>query len=270
MEGVNLPMKRLSVLLAILLCAAAALASLALPATAAPNPQAVYFTPTPRPDGRIIYVVKKGDTCISISLLHKITEEQLRQLNNIRGTNCIVQLDQELLIGYGGPAESPTPGPSPTPTPLLPTLTPLPGIGRICVVLFNDINGNSQFEESESAMTGGEVSVTNKSGTFSKVGATLESVTTPLCFENVIEGDYSISIAVPQGYNPTTTTSRNISLKAGDISTLDFGAQVSLKSPPVAVRTDETPSRVPLFGLLGGALILAGIGLGIYLRRSLR
>ena len=51
-----------------------------LPAAASPAPQVVYSTPTPRPDGRIIYIVKKGDTCISISLLHRISEEQLRPL----------------------------------------------------------------------------------------------------------------------------------------------------------------------------------------------
>ena len=269
MENVKAPIQRLLTLFLILLIAATALANLALPAAAAPNPQAVYFTPTPRPDGRIIYIVKKDDTCIRISLLHKITEDQLRQLNNIRGTNCIVQLGQELLIGYGGPAESPTPGPSPTPTPLLPTPTPLPGKGVICVVLFNDLNGNSQFEDSETTMPGGEVSVTNKSGSYSQTGATLAGATTPLCFENVIEGEYTISVAVPQGYNPTTTTSRTIALKAGDTSTLDFGAQVSIKAPPPTI-VPESSSQVPLFGLLGAALILAGIGLAIYLRRSLK
>jgi len=263
-------MKRLFFLCLLLLGAAVALASLALPAAAAPNPQAVYFTPTPRPDGRIVYIVKKGDTCISIMLLHKITEDQLRQLNNIRGTNCVVVLGQEILIGYGGPAESPTPGPSPTPTPLLPTSTPLPGKGVICVVLFNDINGNSQFEENEAALPGGEVSVTNKSGSFSKVGATLETATTPLCFADVIEGEYTITVAMPQGYNATTTNNRTISLKAGDTSTLDFGAQVSIKAPPVTNLTPESTSRVPLYGVLGVVLILAGIGLAVYLRRSLR
>ena len=240
-----------------------------LPAAASPSSQVVYFTPTPRPDGRIIYIVKQPDTCISVSLLHRISEEQLRTLNNIRGLKCVIQVGQELLIGYAGPAESPTPGPSPTPTPLLPTSTPLPGKGAVCIVLFEDVNGNGLLEDTEALMVGGAVSVTDRSGKFSQTGTTTGDPTKPLCFENLVEGDYNISLAVPQGCNPTTFTSSSIKLQAGDTSILDFGAQVSLKAPPPAA-TPESGSRIPLFGLLGAGLILAGIGLGFYLRRIMK
>jgi hypothetical protein len=242
---------------------------LTLPAAASPVPQIVYATPTPHADGRILYIVQPNDTCIRIALLHKITLDQFRANNNIRGTDCVVQLGQEVLIGYAGPSESPTPGPSPTPTPLLPTSTPLPGKASVCVVLFEDINGNGLLDDVETGLLGGAVSITNRSGSFSKTGTTVSDSTTPLCFEDVTEGEYSISLAVPQGYNPTTSTSRTIKLQAGDTSTLDFGAQVSLKAPPPTTVT-ETGSRIPLFGLVGAVLILVGIGLAIYLRRLLK
>ena len=77
------------------------------------------------------------------------------------------------------------------------------------------------------------------------------------------------ALAVPQGYNPTTSTSRTVQLQAGDTSTLDFGAQVSLKAPP-APASAEGDSRVPLFGVLGALLILLGIGLAVYMRRLLK
>lgn len=262
-------MKRTVVIFFSLLVVGIWLAVLALPAAASPDPQIVYFTPTPRPDGRIIYIVKKGDTCISVTLLHKITEEQLRSLNNIRGQTCVVVLGQELLIGYAGPAESPTPGPSRTPTPLLPTSTPLPGKASACVVLFEDVNGNGLLDDNELLLAGGEVSINNRGGTFSKTGTTTDDPTVLLCFENVTEGDYSISLAVPQGYNPTTSTSRTVQLQAGDTSTLDFGAQVSIKAPPTPT-SPEGDNRVPLFGILGALLILVGIGLAVYLRRLLK
>ena len=252
-----------------LFAAAVWLVSQSLPALASPDRQVVYSTPTPRPDGRIIYIVQPNDTCIRIALLHKITEEQLRSLNNIRGATCVIQLGQELLIGYAGPAESPTPGPTPTPTPLLPTPTPLPGKAEVCVVLFEDINGNGLLEETEKLLADGAVSVSNRSGTYSQTGKTVTNPDSPLCFANVPEGDYNISLAVPQGYNPTTSTSRSIHLQAGDTSTLDFGAQASLKAPPPAAAAETSP-RSPLLGLLGGLLILAGIGLAIYMRRSNR
>jgi hypothetical protein len=262
-------MRRIAIFFISFLLVGTWLSALSLPAAASPNAQIVYQTPTPGPDGRIIYVVKPNDTCIRIALLHQITEEQLRSLNNIRGQNCIVVVGQELLIGYAGPAESPTPGPSATPTPLLPTSTPLPGKASVCVILFEDVNGNGLLEETETLLLGGQVSITDRSGTFSKTGTTLDDPTTPLCFQDILEGSYTISMAIPQGYNPTTSTSRTLILNAGDTSTLDFGAQISLKAPPPST-TPESASRIPLFGFLGVVLILVGIGLGFYLRRSLK
>ena len=262
-------MRRIAIVFLSFLLVSIWLSTLSLPAAASPNAQIVYQTPTPGPDGRILYIVKPDDTCIRIALLHQITEDQLRSLNNIRGQNCIVIVGQELLIGYGGPAESPTPGPSPTPTPLLPTSTPLPGKASVCVVLFEDVNGNGLFEDTESLLLGGQVSITDPHGTFSKTGTTVEDPAAPLCFEDITEGSYTISMAIPQGYNPTTSTSRTLSLQAGDTSTLDFGAQISLKAPPPEV-TPESASRIPLFGFLGVALILVGAGLAIYLRRTLK
>jgi hypothetical protein len=240
-----------------------------VPATASQQSQAVYFTPTPRPDGRIIYIVKSLDTCISISLLNQIPLDTLRSLNNLKGSDCPIRTGQELLLGMAGPAQSPTPGPSLTPTSFLPTPTPLAGNGAVCVELFEDINGNGLAENIEPMMAGGQVSLTDSSGKFSRTGATTAIIdpTTdnPLCFTDVPEGNYTVSIAVPEGYNPTIATSHTLQVKAGETTTIDFGAQVSLRaSAPVPA---ETP-RSPMLGILGGALILAGGGLALFLRRS--
>lgn len=238
------------------------------PAAASPQPQAVYFTPTPRPDGRIIYIVKENDTCISISLLNRISEAKLRELNNLTGANCLIRIGQELLLGLSGPAESPTPGPSPTPTVALPTATPLPGKGKICVLLFEDTNGNGLPEDTELSLPGGAVSLTDKLGKVSKTSKTTpDDRETPLCFEDVPEGDYNITVAAPQGYNPTTANTYALKLRAGDTSTLDFGAQPSAKSPPPA-RVGEEQS--PLLGIIGGLLILAGLGAGLFFWRMKR
>lgn len=262
-------MKSFPIILIALVLVALILVGSALPAAASPQYQAVYFTPTPRPDGRIIYIVQNNDTCISISLLNQIPLDTLTSLNNLKGSNCIIQPGQELLLGMAGPAESPTPGPSPTPTPLLPTPTPFAGNGAVCVELFEDINGNGVAEDTEPMMGGGQVSLTNATGKFSRTGATVAildaTVDTPLCFNDVPEGSYNVSMAVPEGYNPTTGTTFTLNVVAGQTITIDFGAQVSLRSYPAA--PVETPPS-PLLGILGGALILAGGGLALYLRRS--
>ena len=60
-----------------------------IPTTAsAPLPQAVISTPTPQADGRIIYIVKENDTCISIALLMGISEQELRELNDLEPDDC--------------------------------------------------------------------------------------------------------------------------------------------------------------------------------------
>jgi hypothetical protein len=252
-----------------LLLAGVLLLMAAFPAIASSPAQVVYFTPTPRPDGRIIYVVKAGDTCLSISLLNRIDIAKLRDLNGLAGTDCIIRPNQELLLGLAGPAETPTIGPSPTPTPLLPTPTPFAGNGSVCVLLYEDLNGNGIREETERSMDGGAVSLGNASGSFTRRGTSVvvpdPTVNKPLCFDDVPEGKYTISIAVPQGYNATTSTNYALDVKAGTTSTLNFGCQVSLvAATPVPV---ETP-RSPLLGIFGGALILLGAGLAIYLRKT--
>ena len=110
-------MRRIAIVFVSFLLVGIWLSALPFSAAASPDAQVVYNTPTPGPDGRILYVVKPDDTCIRIALLHQITEEQLRSLNNIRGQNCIVVVGQELLIGYAGPAEIANPGPQRHPHP---------------------------------------------------------------------------------------------------------------------------------------------------------
>ncbi len=262
-------MKSFAYIVGGLLLASLILVSGVLTASASPRVQAVYFTPTPRPDGRIIYIVKQNDTCISISLLNNIPLDTLRNLNNIKGSDCVIRIGQELLLGMAGPAQSPTVGPPQTATPVLPTSTPFAGNGEVCVVLFNDINGDGLAEDTEPNMAGGQVSLTDAKGKFSNTGETMlindPAVDLPLCFKDVPEGNYNVSIAVPQGFNPTTATSHTLQVVAGSTSTIDFGAQESLRNAVPA--PTETP-RSSLLGILGGALILAGASLALYLKRS--
>ena len=246
---------------ACLVLAVALLMALMQPAGTHVSAQAVYYTPTAGPDGRILYVVKSGDTCLSISLLTGVNLDQLRKLNNLQ-SDCTIYPNQKLLLGMGGPSVlSPTPGPSPTATQPLPTPTPFSGVGQICVVLYNDIDGNSLHEGAEPDLPDSAISLTDTSGKVSKTGMTSNSDTTPTCFDKIPEGDYNVSVAIPQGYNATTVMSSSIHLQAGDTSTLEFGVQISAKAVPPTV---SEGGHSPILGILGGVVILLGLGLGIY------
>jgi LPXTG-motif cell wall-anchored protein len=138
-------------------------------------------------------------------------------------------------------------------------------------VTFEDVNGNSVRDTGENVISDSAISVTDRSGKVSLTGVTT-AADTPVCFKDVLEGEYNISVAVPQGYNPTTVTNYTLPLKAGDQVLLDFGAQVSQKSAPPPPST-TTPlstggeTQSPMLGIVGILLLLVGGGLGVYVWR---
>jgi LysM repeat protein len=237
-------------------------------ALAAPLAQSEIFTPTPGPDGRIIYIVKANDTLLSISLTTGVPVDQLRALNNISGDTIIE--GQELLLGLAGPAEVTfTPGPSPTPTSILPTSTPRPGSANLCVLLFNDRNGDSLRQEDEPVIPEGAISASNRTGSVSLTAQTQPGIE-PTCFEEVPEGDFNVTVAIPEGYNPTTVSNFALQLRAGEEVYLDFGAQPNSETLAEAPIESGGASRSPLLGILGTIIILAGLSLAIFARQLVR
>ena len=240
---------------------------LALPGRVfAGNPdQVVYQTPTALPDGRIFYTIKPGDTCLSISLLTGVSLDQLRTLNNL-DTACVIPgPGEKLLIAVTSPATATaTYGPSPTPAGTqLPTATPFHGTGEVCVAVFNDLNGDAVRQDSEVLIPDAAVSLTSIQGNVSRTGTTANS-TDALCFNDIPEGQYNVSVAIPEGYNPTTVMNYALKLVAGDQANLDFGAQLSAKAQPL---TPAEGGRSPLLGLIGGVLLVVGAGMAIYVFR---
>ena len=97
------------------------------------------------------------------------------------------------------------------------------------MVLYNDINGNSLHEAGEPDLPDSAISLTDTSGKVSKTGVTTADDTNPTCFDKIPEGDYNVSVAIPEGYNATTVMSSSIQLQAGDSSTFEFGVQLSAR-----------------------------------------
>lgn len=243
--------------------------SLTIPSMAAPVLQLTPFpTPTPGPDGRILYVVQEGDTLLRISLIAGVPVDELRGLNNLTGDTITV--GQELLLGLGGPSQvTPTPGPSPTPTPVLPTPSPEAGSGSICLLLFEDRNGDSIRQDEEISIPNGAVSINNRSGSVSLTTATQSGLEYD-CYEDLPEDEYTITVAIPEGYNPTTPSTFAVQLQAGDITYLSFGAQVNSEVQGASPAAPVEQSRSPVWGIIGGLFLLAGIGVALFASRLLR
>jgi hypothetical protein len=232
--------------------------------TAQASAPAQFSTPTPLPDGRIIYIVQPGDSCFRISAITGIPIEQLRSLNRL-GEDCPLREGQELLLGIGGPSgAAPTPEPEATPTPgAPPTPTPPPGQARICIVLYNDVNGDALRQDTEILVSNGALSISGASGQFSQTANTVGG-TDPLCFESVPEGSYNISVAAPDGYNATTQLNHTVVINAGEQVEVIFGVQQAVAALPAEPNEDGGSGPGNLLGILGIGLLLAGAGLGVY------
>jgi hypothetical protein len=235
-------------------------------------PDAQFVTATPGPDGRIMYTVVEGDSCLQVALLHGITVQQLRQFNNRLDEDCTLTVGQQLVVGLAQ-AEAPTAGPAPTlPSPTV-TATPVSGTTEVCVLLFEDSNGDAVRQETELGIEGGAVSLTNLNGSYSETQNTTSAVDPDTllpvraCFVDVPGGEYNVSMAVPDEYNPTMLLSYTLTVKAGDRAEIGFGAQS--KTITVSESTESPDgNRSSLLGIFGFLLLLGGAGLGYYAYRS--
>ena len=142
------------------------------------------------------------------------------------------------------------------------------------MLLFEDANGNALREETEPALAGGAVSLTENNGEYS---AALDTVIPAdpeayqgICFSDIPEGSYNITVGIPDNYNPTVDLNYSLIVNAGDRAEVGFGAQSKdIVADPGAQETGDTDSgTTPLFGIIGGLLLLGGAGLGYYAWRS--
>jgi hypothetical protein len=237
----------------------------------APRPaaQATYATPTPGPDGKIIYIVQEGDTPWVIAARAGLSLEQLRALNGLAANDFIVP-GQQLLLGYGGPAQpTAAAGAAPTPTTPPPTPTPVFGTATICALLFVDQNGNARLDAGEPPLGGGQVSIADVNGKVAAEFSTAEEYTEdglPLsrCTADLQTGDYNVSAAVPPDYNPTTAMSLPVRIDPGDTRYVEFAAQ---PSAALVNSGQGSGTRSTALGLLGLLLLAGAGGLAYYAAR---
>jgi hypothetical protein len=236
------------------------------PVQASPQLQLTDFpTPTPGPDGRILYQVQEGDTLWRIASVTGVDLDELRQLNNL-GVDDVIIPGQYLLLGLAGPVEATTePGATGQPgtgLEVTPSPTPIMDSSAICVLLYLDVNGDAIRQGEEITMADGEVSVTERLGNYSEKGTTTFSPD-PLCFENIPPGSYNLTMAIPEGYNRTTDLSATVELVPGDTAFLNFGMQPSSSLVEETGEQTERDSNM-LIGILGVTLLVLGAGAGIY------
>lgn len=213
-------------------------------------------SPTPDMDGDIYYVVQGKDSCLSIQLQMGVSVNDIIELNDL-DSDCTLVAGTKILLGhYSTP--TPTPGPSPTPTPITPTPTPFNGYANVCVFLYNDENINSNADSNEIGIEAGGVSLVKHNGSENFSGLT--TALQPLCFPEVPEGEYNLSVTPPNDWYPSTNMNKAITIRAGENIHVNFGAYKLTE--PLDTETD-TNGRNPTFMFLGGGLILIGISIAL-------
>lgn len=228
-----------------------------------PQQPTVFPTPTADVDGRIQYIIQKDDTFFRIAAIAGLTVEELYAMNGIQSGDLAIP-GTILLLDI---ISTPTPMGSSEETQISPTPTPVFGVGEVCVFIFEDENGNARIETGESALAGAQISIASTDGEV--VGEhTTDDAVEGHCFVDIGNGDYNVSAAVPDQFNPTTTMNLGFHLNAGDIKYIEFGAQ---RSGAISIGGDEVgDGRSTWMGVLGVVLLLAAAGVGTYAVRFSR
>ncbi|MFO3798020.1 MAG: hypothetical protein ACK8QZ_12205, partial [Anaerolineales bacterium] len=118
-------------------------------------------------------------------------------------------------------------------------------------------------QENEPVVADSAISVVDMNGSYSE-SRQMPAGSEPTCFSDVPASEYTVSVGLPDGYNPTTQTTYRFTIQAGEQLYIAFGAQ----KRTLAVEPGTTPapqqSNTPWLGILGGILLLGGLGLAWY------
>ncbi|HIP97604.1 MAG TPA: hypothetical protein EYH32_10370 [Anaerolineae bacterium] len=166
------------------------------------------------------------------------------------------------------PVNTPTPTITPTPTaPPTPTITPTPVTASVCVLSFEDYNGNGRRDIGEGLLPYAVFTISDARHVIDSYSS--NGINEPHCFYGLEPGTYFVSELNPPGYESTTYDSWGVALSSGSTVDIEFGNRL-MPSPTVAVSATPSPSPTPvaLLSTMGQAaynvsgiivLIVAGV-----------
>lgn len=234
---------------------------------------------TPAPDGSVVHVVRSGETLIGIAVTYGVSLDDIRKLNNLKGDTIYV--GQSLVIKT---ASAPEPEPTEEesgeeeaaeqPTEEAPEVAEAGSTSTICVMSYEDGNGNG-IREPEEAKLGGITFMLsdgiNTVGTY-----TTDGTNEPYCFTDLTPGAYVVSW-VADTFSPTTDQTWAASVGPGATVSREFGAKSAGAAEAEESAEEKEPSGGPPTWLIavgaafGAILLLSGLGVAAYfliIRRS--
>ncbi len=253
---------------------------MAIPSPASADDQPPTFTVTvasaflrdePRVQAAATYSIFQGQVYPIIGRNGDNTWLQLEVFKATKGTWVLASLGKltgsisSVPVTYGpGAVKTAPPTQTPLPTRVVePTLiSKASGPSEICVLLYDDANGNGALDSNEGAIPGGQLSLLDPSS-----GAVIQTyTTTPAdsnghCFTALPAGLYTVAAVAPAGYNATMETSILQRVLAGQHYQLNFGAQ-----PSAGTRSGSSVDILTAsVTALGVVIILAAAGVAALL-----
>lgn len=189
-----------------------------------------YLRATPSTQAPATYSVFQGQT---FGILGRNKDNSWMQLDYPRatkGTWIMASLGKVTGdIGLVPVITNPSATATSTPGPTNQATTPTPaatGPSEICVLLYNDANGNGSLEPNEGVIAGGQLTIIDTpTGAVVQTYATTGREGGAHCFKDLPAGAYTVAATAPSGFNATTATSALQEAKPGEHYQINFGAQ---------------------------------------------
>jgi LysM repeat protein len=213
-------------------------------------------TAAPGAGGRIVHVVKPGDTLFAIALQYGVPVDQILALNGLTAESQ-VQVGRELIIALPAPSPQATQVAS---SPVVSVGGSGSGRGQVCVRSFQDPNAEGLRLANAAAASGVHFSLWDAQGDL-VADHTLDDPSGRYCFTDLPATTYRVAADPPTGYLVTTQQRWAVSL-TGD-ATVDV--QLGLRVDPEAGQAAQ--AQAILIGA-GVVLIVAVAAVLIWRRRT--
>ncbi len=151
--------------------------------------------------------------------------------------------DASVIVSPPPPPPPTRPTSTPTHTPTLtpwPTFTPTPVTGTICVLAFQDRNGNGVQDPADGRLAGALITLSDEGGIVEEYFT--NGFDEPHCFRALPPGQYFVSEVNPGGYRSTTHDDWAVSVVDVDRIHVVFGDYLAEKATP---SPHPTPTALP-------------------------
>ena len=220
--------------------------------TSLPTLPFTWVSPTPDETGVISVIVQPGESLWIIAARAGLTLPELLALNNLTEADVINPGDV-LIIGQGTPGsaipgagtpDAGTPSGSPTPTLPPPTLRPsaTPAEATICLLAFDDLNRDGNFDTGEPLRPGVAFTVYNTQAVVANYVS--DGVSEPKCLRGLLPGEYRVTRSIAPGEVLTTSGDWALSLTAGSELRQEFGSVIGV-AVAEATAAGQSPGSAP-------------------------